>query len=204
MFQINPETFNHKMTKKCSNIDDRCYQIQEKFDPDTYGGAADILATLNNANLSFIGFLENKYIKNSDGVEGMSNTEFQKRKTMAKNLKKRYNPSVLREHDPKGKTNTSYVWQKGKEIGYCLREKQTGNSNLHAIDILLFVNLHEVSHLAGTSYNPGHTVVFWKDFKIILEEAMESGLYHPVDYSYSPEQYCGLDIEYNPLFDPTL
>ena len=44
---INIENFGQKMTRECSSIDNRCYQIQQKYDKSTYGGAADMLAAIN-------------------------------------------------------------------------------------------------------------------------------------------------------------
>ena len=202
---INIETFNQQMITKCSNIDNNCYKIQQKYNKETHGGAADLLAIINKKNEKLIEYLKNKYIVNGAYTKiGMTEEQFNKRKKMTHNLIKRYNYSALREHNPNGIENTSYVWKKGQEIGYCLRERNTGNNNFHNIDILFFVNLHEISHLAATEYDPGHKIKFWKYFKIILQEAEQAGLYNPINYYNIPDEYCGLDIKYNPLFDNNL
>ena len=185
---INIENFGQKMTRECSSIDNQCYQIQQKYDKSTYGGAADMLAAINKKDTKIT----------------MSDEKFNLRKEMTLNLMKRYNPGVIREHDPKGIKNTSYVWKKGEEIGYCLRERETGKFNLHKMDILFFVNLHEISHLTATKYDPGHKQGFWKNFKIVLEEAIDAGIYNPVNYKQSPNKYCGLDVKYNPYYDGNL
>ncbi len=134
----------------------------------------------------------------------MSPEKFEKRRKMVRALLKRYNPNVIVEHSPKSAKNTSYVWAKGGEIGYCLRERETGENKIHAIPSVYFVNLHEISHLASIEYNPKHTKSFWRNFKFILEEAVEAGVYKPVDYSISPMNYCGVSVYYNPLYDRSL
>jgi len=199
---VNIENFGQKMVRKCSHIDNRCYQIQEKYDERTHGGAADILASLNLKNLQLISYLKNKYIDREAYTKlTMPSRNFNMRKKMALNLIKRYNPNVIREHDPKGKKNVSYAWKKGEEIGYCLRERESGNYNLHDIDLLFFVNLHEISHLASTGYDTNHENGFWFNFKIILDEAINAGIYNPINFRKTPYRYCGIDIKYNPHFD---
>jgi hypothetical protein len=47
----------------------------------------------------------------------------------------------------------------------------------------------------------GHKQEFWQNFKFVLENAKESGIYKPVDYKKSPEQYCGMTITDNPYYD---
>ena len=63
---------------------------------------------------------------------------------------------------------------------------------------LTFVALHELSHIASKSI--GHTEEFWSNFKFILHEAEEIGIYKVVDYSKNNVQYCGMKITSNPYF----
>lgn len=198
------ELFDSKTILTCSEIDDHCYRVQRKYDPRTYEQAADLLASLNIKNIIFIEYLRNKYLENSIQDNSMETMDNLKKKEMTKNLLRRYNPKSLKEHSPRGIENTSYVFMKGREIGYCLREKKTGKNLLHPIDIMLFVNLHEITHLASSKYDQGHSERFWRNFKLILQEAVLSGIYIPINYNSTPINYCGLDIEYNPLYDYTL
>ena len=180
---------------KCSKIDNRCYKIKKKYDSKTYNKAANILAFLNKTNIKVINHMKNKYFYNE-------NNKYKKKLTA--NLINRYNPKSLREHAPKGLKNLSYVFGKGKSIGYCLREKRTGKNNLHKIDTILFVNLHELTHIASTENDPRHEKNFWKNFKIILHEAEEVGVYTPIDYSKNSVDYCGMMVTYNPYFNEKL
>jgi len=47
----------------------------------------------------------------------------------------------------------------------------------------------------------GHKQDFWKNFKFLLEQAKEAGIYNPVDYKEDPQPYCGMDITDNPYYD---
>jgi len=38
-------------------------------------------------------------------------------------------------------------------------------------------------------------------FKFILENAVEKGIYKPVDYKNKPKGYCGMTITDNPFYD---
>lgn len=84
----------------------------------------------------------------------------------------------------------------------CLRNKNQ-TSVLVPENDMLFVLLHESAHIAN--YNDtGHSPRFWEVFKFILHEATMSGVYVPTDYHRKPIDYCGLYVDYQPLYDPTV
>jgi hypothetical protein len=89
--------------------------------------------------------------------------------------------------------NYSYIF-------YIISETQPTNLRNKLIDIntLTFVALHELSHIMTESI--GHKQEFWTNFKFMLKHAVKEGIYEPIDYSKSPEDYCGLMIDDNPLF----
>lgn len=124
--------------------------------------------------------------------------EFGRRVMIARLLKSRYRPGELIENHPSGTTNTSYVMNKGTIMSICLREKQSGQNNLHSRDILRFVTLHELSHI-GTMLT-GHETGFWKNFKVILQEAAEIGFPTPCFSASDPQPYCGISVTYNPMY----
>lgn len=194
------EFFNNDTTKVCSNVNGGCYYVQTQFKPETFIQAADTLDTINKMNLQFFDYLKKKYLDSPSDKLKLSKL-FKKRQKMVRNLIYRYNPSAIIEHAPLSEKNTSYVFAKGERIGYCLREKLTGENKIHKLDVLYFVNLHELSHLAASEYNPSHDERFWSDFKFILKEATQAGLYTPVNYDIYPKHYCGIRIYYNPLYD---
>ena len=61
----------------------------------------------------------------------------------------------------------------------------------------MFVALHEITHIMTKSI--GHTEEFWRNFKFILQESVELGIYTRDEYSKNPKKYCGIEITHSPL-----
>lgn len=101
----------------------------------------------------------------------------------------RINNLVLLENPPDGKY-TSYTVNKGDEIALCLRSRYT--QKLHDINLIMYVVLHELSHVACPEQD--HTELFKKIFKFFLTVAISLGLYKHVNYVVDPHEYCGLMI----------
>lgn len=165
-----------------STVDQRLYKVLERFDDKST--AADTLAAINNTNMKLIDFLLNH--------------PSEKSRQIGTRLKKRYRPNALIENDPPDENNTSYTEDKGKILAMCIREKSTGNETIHDHNILVFVSIHELAHIGSINY--GHKDEFWNNFEYLLKAAVEAGLYVPVNYSKSPINYCGLGVNYSPIF----
>ena len=90
---------------------------------------------------------------------------------------------------------TSYSINKGEELSFCLRSKSTGK--LHNINLLMYVAVHELAHTACPE--TGHTPLFNKIFKFLLERAIEIKLYYYEDYTSNPVEYCGMNLYTNIL-----
>ena len=85
---------------------------------------------------------------------------------------------------------TSYSVNKGEELAFCLKSKKTGQ--LHDINLLMYVALHEMSHIACPEI--GHGDLFKEIFRFITKEAIEIGLYKKDDYGKNPTEYCGMTL----------
>jgi hypothetical protein len=109
-------------------------------------------------------------------------------------LIKRFNPDNLLEK-PKASKYTAYSVNKGEKIVICLRDKDT--DELIKINTLMFVSLHELAHVMTKSV--GHTEEFWDNFRYLLKKAIKINIFKHVDYSKSPEKYCGIKITDTPL-----
>lgn len=92
---------------------------------------------------------------------------------------------------------TSYSENKGEKIVLCLRDKTTPPYPLVDKNTVIFVTLHEMAHLM--TYSNGHTPEFWSNFRRLLQDAQKIGVYHPVNYSKTPVEYCGMMITDSPL-----
>lgn len=90
---------------------------------------------------------------------------------------------------------TSYSINKGEELVFCLRSKST--FKLHDINLLMYVAVHELAHTACPE--TGHTPLFNKIFKFLLERAMEINIYYYEDYANHPIEYCGMKLYTNIL-----
>jgi hypothetical protein len=115
----------------------------------------------------------------------------------SKRLLEGFNPKSISETLPTSEL-TAYSENKGEKIAFCLNKSKNG-TKLIDINTLTFVALHELSHIATESV--GHKQEFWQNFKWVLENAKEAGIYSPIDYKKYPEEYCGMTINDNPFYD---
>jgi hypothetical protein len=109
----------------------------------------------------------------------------------------RFTPDVFVENDM-GSKDTSYSENKGQRVVVCLRDK-TKPPQYPLIDknTVMFVVLHEMAHLMTETI--GHTQEFWTNFKRILGDAVQLGIYTPVNYAQNPVPYCGMTISDSPI-----
>jgi hypothetical protein len=108
-----------------------------------------------------------------------------------------FNPKKISETLPTSEL-TAYSENKGEKLAFCLNTTKDGNK-LIDINTLTFVSLHELSHIMTESV--GHKQEFWQNFKFLLENAKDAGIYYPVDYKKDPKEYCGMTINDNPYYD---
>jgi len=85
---------------------------------------------------------------------------------------------------------TSYSVNKGEELVFCLRSKE--RNKLHNINLLMYVAIHEMAHMACPEI--GHGLLFKKIFRFLTEEAIKINLYIKEDYSVKPVEYCGMKL----------
>ena len=111
-----------------------------------------------------------------------------------KQLKDSFNPKHITENIP-GSVYVAYSVNKGEELSLCIREKDT--EKFIDDNTIIFVAIHELSHIMTPE--TGHTPLFWDNMKYLLEQASSQGIYMPVDYSQSPVEYCGMDINSTPM-----
>ena len=114
-------------------------------------------------------------------------------------LYNKFNIRQLFENNTKvgGNGNTSYTVNKGDKMVMCLRDVGKDNQ-IHSINTLMFVFLHELGHVVDSGKN--HGASFWGTFRRVLDYSVEANIYVPVDYSVNPIKYCNMDIKSNPLF----
>ena len=87
---------------------------------------------------------------------------------------------------------TSYCVNKGEQIIFCLRPRYTSNK-LYDINLMMYVVLHEISHVACPIYD-NHGPLFRKIFAFITRNAININLYKRIPFNDKPINYCGLLI----------
>ena len=113
-------------------------------------------------------------------------------------LVKGFNPKKIYEILPTSEY-TAYSENKGEKMAFCLDTEKNSKGRIIDDNTLMYVALHEVSHIATKSI--GHGDEFWTNYKFILTEAKKINIYNPVDYKNNPARYCGMNITDNPYFD---
>jgi hypothetical protein len=222
--------YNTTSVAGCSDCE--AYQVHRAHNDQK--AAAALLEEINSRNETLIGFLEKKYATpgtsttfNPDRANkidvipesemytaglGPDVTSFIRNKINREYIQERvaqlvrnYSPDRMYEISPRNAGNATSYTEDKKILVLCLRRKTPdakGHYELHDIDTMMFVVLHELSHMMNDKWE--HGVDFWVLFKFMLLNGVEAGIYAPVDYGKKPIVYCGLELKYNPLFDPAI
>ena len=166
---------------KCivSTVNGDKYCVRER---DNMQNASDLLANITIKMKDLVKYVDKKYPD----------------KPNIRRLVKKFNPKKIVETLPTSEY-TAYSENKGQKLAFCLNKKKEDNNNLIDENTLMFVAIHEMSHVASETI--GHNKEFWDNFKFLLIEAKEAGIYNPVDYSVNNEEYCGMTISDNPFFN---
>ena len=131
--------------------------------------------------------IKNMYTLKSHLIKNKDN--FPKFKESIDLLEKNLNKSRTRIFEnPPTSDYTSYSVNKGEELAFCLRSKKNGN--LHNINLLMYVALHELAHVG--CHEIGHTELFKEIFEFYTNEAIKIGIYKYDDYDSNPVEYCGM------------
>lgn len=152
-----------------SNVDGRQYLVRKLKDKQL---AADYLADINKKLLQLVKHMMAKFPNNED-VERMY---------------KNYSPNSISEGSVES-GYTSYSVNKGEKLIFCIRQK---DQSFVDKNVVMYVAIHELAHIMTKEV--GHTDSFWSNFKFLLEEAIEIGLYRKENFNDSPKDYCGIQI----------
>ena len=162
---------------RSSKLNNKQYGIQEEFNKSDE--AVEILAKLHDQMEDLVKDLHKNY-PNDDRVI-----------RLVKGFKK------AKIEEAPNDDGSSYTINKGELVAICLRHKKNDHP-FHDYNTLLFVIIHEMSHIASIS--EGHNSEFITNFKWLLKEANKFGYYEPVNYQKSPMTYCGVKVTNNPYF----
>ena len=164
------------MTFLKSPLDNDFYMVRDLPDKDT---AVIMLSTIKLNIIKLNDYL----VKNKDD-------KYKEYKPYIEQLNDRIQSVTIAESKESSST-TSYSVNKGEELVFCLRSKKEWNK-FHNFNTIMYVALHEISHIACPEY--GHGPLFKKIFAFITQVAIELNIYVHVDFNKSPEEYCGIYI----------
>ena len=162
-----------------STVDGNKYCVREQAKMDK---VADLLAHTTKDLKRLVQYANEKY-PDRDNV---------KRLVEGFNTKKIYEILPTSEY-------TAYSENKGEKLAFCTTKEKKANSELIDRHTLLFVGIHELSHIMTVSI--GHKPEFWSNFKFLLELAKEAGIHEPKNYKDKPVEYCDMMITDNPYYD---
>lgn len=164
------------MTYIKSNIDNNYYLVRNIYDKLE---AANTLARLRNNILTLSDFLYNNINKYGEYEQYI------------KRLHEKVKDIIIIE-STEDSIYTSYSVNKGEQIVFCLRSRK-GINGLHDINLMMYVVLHEIAHVACPIYD-NHGPLFRKIFAFLTIEAIKLNLYKKIDFLNIPKEYCGIEI----------
>jgi len=168
-----------------SDVDNQKYLIRGGKNKSEYflKESANMLAEINRRVNILIDYLYDKY-KYDDSMNYLIN-----------HLKRNYSVDKISEAATDSK-HTTYTVNK-REMHICLRTRDV-NEKLYDINLLMYVIIHELAHMANYDTNKkpiiGHGIEFKKIFRLLVIESINIGIYKYIDYRKTPAEYCGLNL----------
>ena len=165
---------------KCivSNEDGNTYCVRETPKLEL---VADLLAQVTNNLKKLVVYMGKKYPTREN----------------VQRLVKKFNPKKISETLPTS-TYTAFSENKGEKLAFCTTTTKEG-TKLIDLNTLTFVAIHELGHVMSETI--GHKKEFWENFKFLLKNAVNMGIYEPDNYKKQPKKYCGMMISDNPYYD---
>ena len=161
------------------NINNDSFLVRNLIDKEN---AANTLFNIKN---NLINLIDN--IDNENDIQNNYSEYVRKIKNRLKTVK-------IRESSPNA-SYTSYTVNKGEEMVFCIRSKNT--NNIHDLNELLYVAIHEIAHIGCPEV--GHTELFKKINVFLLNKAVFYNIYKYNNYRNNNIEYCGMELTSNIL-----
>jgi hypothetical protein len=158
-----------------STIDNKKYLVRDLPDKQV---CANMLAKI----------MQNIYKLSDHLYNNRNNNKYKEHKDHIEQLHSRIRNCIVSENGSNA-VYTSYSINKGEQIVFCLRSRDDMDK-LHDINLVMYVALHEISHIACPEYD--HTPLFNKIFAFIANVAVDIGVYSKIDFEKNNTEYCGM------------
>ncbi len=170
--------YNRGMVYVQSDIDNEYYLVRNYPDKNN---ASNMLANLKAELNRFVDHL----------ISTTKQNEFKQFSSYIVNLHAKMKYIIFAESSDSS-IYTSYCVNKGDEIVFCIRSKSLRSNDIHDLNLIMYVALHEISHIACPEMN--HTELFKNIFRFICTEAVNYGIYKKIDFAANPTEYCGMIV----------
>ena len=174
---------NDNLILEKATFDGKYYQVLKKNNSSI---TANIIAKIKYNMYKIINYLKNNIIKYPTKEYAINNLY-----NRTKNI------DIIERPDDCDDYITSYTLNKGEQMVLCLRSKLL--SEIHDFNIIFYVVLHEMGHIA--SNNIGHDEEFKSNFIFLLQIAIKLNIYTKINYEKYPVKYCGMVVSENLLDD---
>lgn len=169
--------FNSDMIYVKSNIDNKYYLVNKN---NTSQYASDMLAQINLNMNTLVNYLYTNKNQYSEYIEYIDR------------LHDKITNVVILENKMNN-NYTSYSVNKGEQLIFCLRSKDN-NYQLHDINLLMYVVIHEMAHIGCPIYD-NHGTLFKKIFAFLTDTAISLNIYKKIDFKKYSVEYCGMKIQ---------
>jgi hypothetical protein len=166
----------HEVKYVKSNVNGVDYLVRDVPDKQK---ASDMLGQIDNNIKKFINYL----YTNKDEKDFVSNKQY------IEQLNNRIQNVIISESSADS-SYTSYSINKGEQLVFCLRSKY--DNSFHDLNLLMYVVLHELSHVGCPEY--GHGELFKKIFAFFADCGVKCGVYNKINFGEHSREYCGLII----------
>ena len=176
LYYYNERLNYYKVILVKSDIDSNLYLVRDQEDKQL---AANLLSKIwmNMQKLD-------KYLfENKD--------KYPKYEKYIKQMNEKLKSSKIQESTDNG-VYTSYSINKGEQLIFCLRSRKQNNNKLHDLNLLMYVVIHEMAHVACPEF--GHTDLFKRIFAFLATEAVKLNIYEKIEFRTDNREYCGLTI----------
>ena len=184
---FNKDLFDKDVIRVKSTLDGEVYLVRKLPNPEE---AANLLAGYKQDIIKLSEKLKDKYIDNAD----KKSEDYAYRKNGVERLLNNFKVNIS-ESDPYH-IYKSYMINKGESLHLCLRHTQDRGYEFNDRNLVIFTICHELAHVCNITLQ--HPPEFWSWMQVLLVAAEEIGMYHPVDYSKYPKEYCGMTISSTP------
>ena len=161
-----------------SEVDGNKYCVRER---NRVEEVADMLARVTQKLKKLVTYVADKYPNRENVIR----------------MKENFRPQKIMETLPTSEL-TAYTENKGEKMAFCVTRKKNGTKLIDE-NTLTFVAIHELAHVMTKAHH--HKEEFWHNFKFLLIQAKQIGVYIPEDYKKAPKSYCGMEITDNPYYD---